>query len=66
MTLTLADKQNPLLSKLVDGWRLDLAILRAHNDGPLSHEETLTLRGRIACLKGCIRLADEEINMFSN
>lgn len=66
MTLTLADKQNPLLAKLVDGWRLELDVLRANNDGPLSHDETLTLRGRISCLKGCIRMADEDINIFSN
>lgn len=63
MTLTPADKTNPLLAKLVEGWTADLAILRARNDGPMSSDDTLTLRGRIATLKACIALADDDITI---
>lgn len=59
MTLDHADRLNPLLAKLIAGWQEELAALRAKNDNPLSVEETLTLRGRIAQLKAHIALGDE-------
>lgn len=61
MKLDLSDRTNPLLFKLLEGWREELAALRARNDGPLTQDETLTLRGRIAQLKETISLADEPI-----
>lgn len=61
MKLDLADRTNPLLAKLLIGWREDLATLRLRNDGPLDHDETLAIRGRIAQLKALIALADEPI-----
>ena len=63
MTLTPADRTNPLLAKMVEGWKADLATLRARNDGPMLHDETLTLRGRITQLKACIALGNDEITL---
>jgi len=59
-----ADRLNPLLAKLIKGWTEELAALRAKNDNPLSHEETASLRGRIAQLKAHIALGDEPPVLF--
>lgn len=59
MTLDYGDRTNPLLAKLIAGWTEELAVLRARNDNALSHDETLTLRGRISQLKAHIALGDE-------
>lgn len=59
MTLEPHDRLNPLMAKLIAGWKQDLAALRAKNDHPMSPEETATLRGRIAQLKAQIALGDE-------
>jgi hypothetical protein len=63
LKLTPAEKTNPLLRVLVDGWTEELRVLRARNDGPLSMEETSRLRGQIAQLKAHIALADEAPNV---
>lgn len=55
------ERMSPLLAKLVEGWKDELATLRAQNDGPLDAERTATLRGRITQIKACIALADEPI-----
>lgn len=60
MTLDRADRTNPLLRKLIEGWRAELAELRARNDNPaLSRRDTQALRGRIAQLKAHIALGDD-------
>lgn len=59
MKLDPADRLNPLLPRLIAGWKDELAALRAQNDHPLTPEETQTLRGRIAQLKAHIALGDE-------
>ena len=59
MTLDYGDRTNPLLAKLIEGWKAELATLRARNDSPLSFKKTMALRGRIAQLKAHIALGDE-------
>ncbi len=59
MKLTEGERRNPLMATLIVGWTEELAFLRVRNDGPLTHDETLTLRGRIAQMKVLIALGDK-------
>lgn len=59
MTLAPHERAHPLMLKLIEHWKADLATLRAQNDGALDHDKTTTLRGRISQLKACIALGDE-------
>ena len=58
MKLNDADRANPLMLKLVDGWRDELGSLRAQNDAPHDPIKTAEIRGRIAHIKQCIALIE--------
>ena len=57
--LTAGDKANPLWVKLRAELEKRLANLRGKNDGPATHDETLTMRGQIQCLKALLALEKE-------
>lgn len=59
MKLDALDKRSALWQKLDAHWRTRLGILRRKNDGFLSHEETIRLRGEISQLKAFLALCGE-------
>ncbi len=58
-TLTDGERHHPLWVRLSAHLSERLAQLRGKNDGPMTQDETLTLRGQIQCLKGIIALGNE-------
>ncbi len=56
MTLTEIEKQSAVWIKLRDHMNERLEAMRCQNDGDLSLEQTIKLRGRIACLKELLSL----------
>jgi hypothetical protein len=57
--LSEGERAHPLWKRLEAHFRKRLSDKRGKNDGPLSYEETLTLRGHIECLKGILQLGEE-------
>jgi len=53
------ERHHPLWVRLSAHLTMRLAQLRGKNDGPLTENETATLRGQIAALKAIINLGDE-------
>ena len=60
MKLQPHETRSALWLKLQAHWRGQLEVLRLKNDGFLSHEDTLRLRGRIAQLKEILALSETE------
>lgn len=58
-TLTETEKRSALWQRLDAHFRTRLELLRAKNDGPMTPEETATIRGQIKCLKGMIDLGKD-------
>jgi hypothetical protein len=57
--LTDGERHHPLWIRLSAHLSEKLTHLRARNDGPLTEQETATLRGEINCLKRVIALGAE-------
>lgn len=57
--LSEGEKSHPLWSKLSAHFNAKLQQLRGKNDGPLSPDETATIRGQIHTLKSLIALGDK-------
>lgn len=58
--LTNGERFHPLWIKLSGYFNGRLTNLRAQNDGPLSEQDTATLRGQIKLLKAIIALGKDE------
>ena len=58
MTLTENEKLSAVWQKLEAHLTKRLADLRSQNDGDLTHEQTIKLRGRVAELKALLALAN--------
>lgn len=58
MRLTEQEIQSAVWIKLREHMEQKLAALRSQNDGDLSHEQTIKLRGRVAQLKELLALAN--------
>ena len=63
--LTDADRHSITWARLKAHLEAELADCRTRNDGPMGLEDTLTLRGRIHCLKDLLSLGDERLPIDS-
>ncbi len=57
--LTPDERESRLWGRLQEHFASRLADLRKRNDGALTQDETLTLRGHIKCFKELIALGEE-------
>lgn len=57
--LTRQDRASGTWVRLKAHLENELATLRKRNDGPMTWDETLALRGRIQCLKDILLLGDD-------
>lgn len=57
--LTDGERNSQIWARLNKHFEKQLETLRAKNDGPLSHDDTLALRGQIRNLRAVIALGDE-------
>jgi hypothetical protein len=58
--LTEGDRNNATWKRLQDHYEKRLAQLRERNDKPRSHDDTLSLRGRIAEVKELLALGTDK------